>query len=73
MVTDIEIARAKRYKDYLLGWDYISLLDLPKYEKAYSKVRKEKKGFGQNMKKKSHNNIKTIKQKNYDKYELLQV
>ena len=46
MVTDVEIARAKRYKDYLLGWDYISMLDLPKYEKAYSKVRKEIKGFG---------------------------
>lgn len=46
MVTDIEIARAKRYKHYLLEWDCISLLDLPKYEKAYSKVRKEIKGFG---------------------------
>lgn len=46
MVTEIEIARAKRYRKYLLGWDYISMLDLPKYEKAYSKVRKEIKGFG---------------------------
>jgi len=46
MVTEIEIARAKRYGKYLLGWDYISMLDLPKYEKAYSKVRKEIKGFG---------------------------
>jgi hypothetical protein len=45
MVTEIEIARAKRYRKYLLGWDYISMLDLPKYEKAYSKVRREIKGF----------------------------
>ena len=38
MVTDIEIARANRYKDYLLGWAYIPLTDLPRYESAYKKV-----------------------------------
>ena len=46
MVTDIEIAKAKRYKEYILGWAYIPLSDLPKYEKAYRKVCKEMKRFG---------------------------
>ena len=40
LLMDIEIAKAKRYKEYVLGWAYIPLTDLPKYEKAYSKIYK---------------------------------
>ena len=34
-----EIARADVYAQYLLGWAYIPIQDLPKYEKAYEKVK----------------------------------
>ena len=34
-----EIAMSDMYAQYLLGWAYIPLQDLPKYEKAYKKVK----------------------------------
>jgi hypothetical protein len=44
-LTECELARAERYREYLLGWAYIPLTDLPKYESAYKKTCKEKRHF----------------------------
>ena len=31
-------AMAQRYREYVLGWAYIPIQDLPKYEKAFKEV-----------------------------------
>jgi hypothetical protein len=38
MDKEIIIARAKRYKEYLLGWAYIPIQDQAIYEKAYREI-----------------------------------
>lgn len=44
-LTEYELAQAERYRLYLLGWAYIPLTDLPKYESAYKKSCKKKRHF----------------------------
>ena len=36
--TTAEIVRADYYRQYMLGFAYIPLQDLPKYEKAFKKL-----------------------------------
>jgi len=40
-MTECELARANTYRQYLLGWAYIPLTDLSRYESAYKKACKE--------------------------------
>lgn len=34
----VKFAKAKRFREYLLGMAYIPLQDLPNYERAYKEV-----------------------------------
>jgi hypothetical protein len=36
------MAMAKRYKEWILGWAYIPIQDLGRYEKAYKEVYNQK-------------------------------
>lgn len=36
-MTEVEMAMADRYQQYILGWAYIPPQDLVKYRKAYRK------------------------------------
>ena len=44
-LTKTEEAKAQRYREYLLGWAYIPLQDLPLYESAYKKWSHQSKGW----------------------------
>ena len=38
MNTDVIIAQAERYRQYMQGWAYIPLQDLPRYEKSFKQI-----------------------------------
>ena len=39
-MDEVTLARAKRYKEYLLGWAYIPFQDIVIYESAYKTYEK---------------------------------
>ena len=39
MANDVKKAMAQRYREYLQGWAYIPIQDLPKYEKAFNELK----------------------------------
>ena len=38
MDEEVKQAMEQRFREYLLGWAYIPIQDVPRYEKAYREV-----------------------------------